>query len=65
MHIAGVEGWLVDWLLEHLALKGTVWLLKQHLNLVGLDLPIWIWMVLALAAILVVVDWWNERRPRK
>lgn len=56
-----MAGWLVDWLVEHLIiLEGMRWLLKQHLVLMGVELPVWIWIGLALAVILVLVAWWSD-----
>jgi hypothetical protein len=54
MPFAGEVGWL-GWLVEHLVEEALHWLVKQHLVLMGMDFPIWIWVVLALAVILVVV----------
>ena len=56
--IGGIEGSVWRWPLEeigkHLGLEGLKWLLKQPFVLMGIDLPIWAWM-LALPVILVVV----------
>lgn len=58
--IGGIGGWLLEHLGEHLGKEGLVWLLKQHLVLMGIDFQIWVWMALALAIIVVVVliAWW-------
>jgi hypothetical protein len=42
------------WLFEHLVEMGLVWLFK-HYVLMGMDFQIWVWMVIALAGILVLV----------
>jgi hypothetical protein len=52
--IGGIWGWVERWLVEHLVEMGLVWLFK-HYVLMGMDFQIWVWMVLALAVILVVV----------
>jgi hypothetical protein len=52
--IGGIWGWVERWLVEHLVEMGLVWLFKNYV-LMGLDFQIWVWMVLALAVILVVV----------
>jgi hypothetical protein len=58
--VLGVGGWVERWLLEHLGehfgKKGLVWLLTQRYVLMDIDFPIWGWIVIAIAAILVVVS---------
>ena len=57
--IAGIEGSFWRWLFEeigkHLGLEGLKWLLKHPLVLMRIDLPIGVWMVLAVAVIILVV----------
>jgi hypothetical protein len=53
--IGGIEGSFWRWLAEHLGLEGLKWLLKQPFVLMGIDLPIGVWMVLALLAVILVV----------
>jgi hypothetical protein len=58
-----IWGWLVELVEHHLVKMGLVWLFTQHYVLMGMDFPIWVWMVvLALAVILVVVliAWWID-----
>jgi hypothetical protein len=52
--IGGIWGWFERWLVEHLGEMGLVWLLKQHYVLMGLDFQIWVWIVLALAVVILV-----------
>ena len=62
----------VERLVEHLLVeKGLGWLVEQHLVLMGMDFPIWIWIVLALAALAGIpvavqiaglIAWWIQER---
>ena len=57
--IGGIWSWLVEHLLERAGEEGLVWLLKQHYVLMGMDFPIWVWMVVLALAVILVVAWWN------
>jgi hypothetical protein len=62
--IAGIEGsvwrWVLDWLLEALALKAIASLIKNlvmDLPLMASNMPISVWAILALAVVLVAGAW--------
>jgi hypothetical protein len=54
-----IWGWLVELVEHHLVKMVLVWLFTQHYVLMGMDFPIWIWMVMLALAVILVVAWWN------
>jgi hypothetical protein len=52
--IAGIWGWFEHWLVERLVEMGLAWLFKRYV-LAGMDFQIWVWIALALLAVILVI----------